>query len=138
MKHILLGGVFLKTLFLQAVIFRTDFKSREFKTRVVCGNSATPAPKMCVEDSLSWSCILPEYPVVQRHRLLSRVDSLFIQSFVALHDIAFGDAFPCIIPFHMNLNSRTDENRFVAAISQSEKLVLALHLSQTIRPGANW
>lgn len=94
MKHILLGGVFLKTLFLQAVIFRTDFKSREFKTRVVCGNSATPAPKMCVEDSLPRRCILPEYLVVQRHRFLGRVDSFFIQSFVALHDMAFSDAFP--------------------------------------------
>ena len=39
---------------------------------------------------------------------------------------------------YCNANILTEENKFVAAISQSEKLEFPLHLSHTIRPVGNW
>lgn len=132
-----MAGVVQKALFLCSVIDRVDLKPDKIHLGLVSGNPAAPAPQVCVQHPAPRRGVVLKNPVIQRYRLLRRVDSLLVQLFVSCMICPSATLLPCSIPFHMNLNRRTVLNRSVAASSQSEKLVPFLHLSHTILPGAN-
>ena len=92
MEQACLAGVVQEALFLCSVIDRVDLKPDKIHPGLASGNPAAPAPQVCVQHPAPRRGVVLKNPVIQRYRLLRRMDSLLVQLFVSLHDMPLGNA----------------------------------------------